>query len=154
MAGDSEARRLHLWSGLIVLSIFLAGAVAGAGVFAWLRPAGRPWRPHHRDLPALFAELELTAEQREKAKGIFDKHRAIVESILKQNFPRVRAADEQTQRELRAILTETQNKKLDEIEARRPPPGRRGHFGWMGGPPTPGGPGAREAGDVPSPPAK
>jgi Spy/CpxP family protein refolding chaperone len=116
-------------------------------VFAWLRPAGRPWRPHHKDLPALFAELELTAEQREKAKEIFDRHRATVESILKQNFPRVRATEAQTQRELRAILTETQNKKLDEIEARRPP-GRRGRFGWKGGPPTPGGPGSREAGEM------
>jgi len=88
----------------------------------------------------------MTAEQREKAKGIFVRHRTTVESIIKQNFPRVRAANEQTEREFRSILTDVQNKKLDEIEARRPPPGR--HPGWMGGAP-PGAPGYGKTGDNP-----
>ncbi len=130
MAVEQAARRLRLWSILVIVGVFLAGAVAGAGLFAWLRP-GRQWRPHRRDLPALFSELNLTPEQREKATAIFDKHRAVIESILKANFPRVRAEEEQSNRELREILTDAQRKKLDEIEA-RPRPGR--HRGGIGRP--------------------
>jgi hypothetical protein len=88
-------------------------------------------------------ELELTAEQREKAKPILARHHATVEAALKETFPQVRAADEQRNRELRVILTDTQRKKLDEILARpRPPPhgpGFRGPGGWPP-PPPPGEP--------------
>jgi hypothetical protein len=91
----------------------------------------------------------MTAEQREKAKEIFARHRTTIESILKQNFPRIRAANEQTERDFRSVLSEAQNKKLDEIEARPPPPGR--HQGWMGGSP-PGAPGYGQMGGNPSPP--
>lgn len=142
----NAARHLRLWSGLVLFCVFLAGAVAGAGVFAWWRPP--PWssRPH-KDLPPYFNELEMTAEQREKAKAIFSRHRTTVESIIKQNFPRVRAANEQTEREFRSILTDVQNKKLDEIEARRPPSGK--HQGWMA---PPGAPGYGKMRDKSSPP--
>ncbi len=140
MSADDPARRIRLWSVLVVVGVFLAGAIAGAGVFAWVRPPPHKWRPHHRDLPALFTELDLTAEQSEKAKAIFEKHRATVESILKADFPRMRAADEQSNREFRSILTDVQRKKFDEIEA-RPRPGR--HKGFGGGPPPPGAPGER-----------
>ena len=137
MAGEHTARRLRLWSGLVLFCVFLAGGVAGAGVFAWWRPSARSWRAH-RDLPGHFNELAMTQEQREAAKGIFARRRTTIESVLKQNFPRVQAANEQTERELRSILTDAQSKKLDEIEARLPPPGR--HQG-MGAPP--GAPGYR-----------
>jgi hypothetical protein len=127
MSVEGAARRLRLWSILVIVGVFLAGAIAGAGVFAWSHPE-RQWRPHRRDLPALFNELDLTPDQREKATAIFDKHRAVIESILKENFPRVRAEQEQSNRELRAILTDGQRKKLDEIEA-RPRPHHRGGIG-------------------------
>ena len=151
MSVEQAARRLRLWSILVIVGVFLAGAVAGAGLFAWLRP-GRQWRPHHRDLPALFSELNLTPEQRETATAIFDKHRAAIESIIKANFPRVRAEEEQSNRELRAILTDAQRKKLDEIEA-RPRPGR--HRGGIGRAfPAPGDAGERQPVDNAAAPGK
>lgn len=150
MSSDAGARRVRLWSILVIAGVFLAGAVAGAGLFAWLRPPPHKWRPHRPDLPALFSELELTPDQREKATAIFDKHRAAVESILKASFPRVRAEEEQSQRELRTILTDAQQKKLDEIEARPRPPHRRRGFGK--GFPSPGEPGERESAGGPSAP--
>jgi Spy/CpxP family protein refolding chaperone len=138
MSADPSARRLHLWSGLIILGVFLAGAVAGAGVFAWLRPPPPPMMgpPPPGELPRPLRELNLTAEQREKAKAIFERHRATVEALIQESFPRVRAAQEQMDRELRAILTEEQARKFDELQARRPPrpPGGPG----LGGPPPDG----------------
>jgi Spy/CpxP family protein refolding chaperone len=130
-------RRLHLWSGLIVLGVFLAGAVAGAGVYAWLRPPAPPMMgPPPGGLPGPLRELNLTPEQREQAKAIFEKHRATVEALIQESFPRVRAAQEQMDRELRAILTEEQARKFDELRARHPPrpPGGPGR----GGPPPDG----------------
>ncbi len=149
MSVEQATRRLRLWSILVIVGVFLAGAIAGAGVFAWLHPA-RQWRPRRSDLPALFSELDLTPDQREKATAIFDKHRAAIESMLQANFPRVRAEQEQSNRELRAILTDAQRKKLDEIEARPRPGHHRGGMGW--GSPAPGDAGERQPGaNVPSP---
>lgn len=133
MAAD-PVRRLRLWSILVIAGVFLAGGVAGAGVYAWLRPARlRPWRPH---LPALFDELALTPKQREDATAIFEKHHAAIESIISANFPRVRAEEEQRDRELRAVLTDAQKAKFDEIMA-RPRPAHRGG-GFHKGFPPPG----------------
>jgi Spy/CpxP family protein refolding chaperone len=136
MSVESPVRRLHVWSGLIMLGVFLAGAVAGAGVVTWLRP---PPPPRHRTGPGGFpgwaSELNLTTEQQQKARTIFEKHHAEVEGILKQSFPQVRAAQEEMDRELRAILTPEQMKKLDEIRERRPRPSEGGRFGPPFGPP-------------------
>ncbi len=142
MTADTSTRRLHLWSGLIVLCVFLAGAVAGAGVLAWLRPPAPPRPPPPRAgwLQRHLSELELTAEQQKSAQALFDKYRATVEAAVQETFPRTRAAQEQMERELRAILTEAQAKKLDEIQARRPPPPLGGlrHPGPPGFGPPPG----------------
>jgi hypothetical protein len=149
MSVEQATRRLRLWSILVIIGVFLAGAIAGAGVFAWLRPAP-PWRPRRGDLPALFNELDLTPDQREKVTAIFEKHRAASWAIIQGNFPRVRAEQEQSNREIRAILTDAQIKKLDEIESRPRPPHHRGGMGW--GPPPPGDAGERQpGGHVPAP---
>jgi Spy/CpxP family protein refolding chaperone len=78
--------------------------------------------PHHGWLPVHFGELGLTPEQKVKANAIVEKQRAAVEATLKETFPRVRAAEMEMEREMRAILTESQAKKFDEVLARRPPP--------------------------------
>jgi hypothetical protein len=123
MTAEMTVRRLHLWSGLIVLGIFLAGAFTGAGVYAWLRtPGAPPPPPHAGGVPPHLLELGLTPDQQQKAQAIFDKHRTDIEAALQLTFPRVRAVQAQMESELRAILTPAQARKLDEIQARRPPP--------------------------------
>jgi hypothetical protein len=93
-----------------------------------------------------LSELGLTPEQHEKAKPILAKHRATVEAALKETFPQVRAADEQLDRELRPILTDTQRRKLDEILSRRRP---SQHKPGIHGPPSGGPDDRRLAGDTP-----
>ena len=141
---DSSTRRIHIWSGLIVLGVFLAGAAAGAGVMAALRRGGPRFPPPHHDgwFPPHLNELDLTEDQQKRAKVIFEKYHAVVEATVKETFPRVRAAQEQMERELRAILTDAQAKKLDEIQAHRPPP-RLGGPGLGGPGPLGPGPGPR-----------
>lgn len=152
MADDTSTRRLHLWSALIVLGVFLCGAAAGAGIFAWLSPNPMRGHPRHGWLPVHFGELGLTPEQKEKANAILEKQRAAVEAAIKETFPRVRAAEVQMEREMRAILNESQAKKFDEILARRPPPphhpGMDHRHPSLGGAPMPAGP---QAGFPPAP---
>ena len=144
---DASPVRLHLASGLVVLAIFLAGALSGAGLYRALAQPGRPPPPPRegpppRGAPPWLRELDLTAEQETQARAILDKHRPALEAILHQQFPRVRAIEDQVQSELRALLSPAQQKRLDEIRARRPGPLRPDGprpLHWDG-PPPPGEP--------------
>lgn len=122
-------RNLHLWSGLILLGVFLAGAAAGAGVHAWARPSPAHLGVRHGGPKSLLRELELSPEQHEQARGVFDRHRAQVEAVMREGFPKIRAAQDALDAELRTILTPEQRNRLDELRARRRP------FMGPGGPP-------------------
>ena len=160
MAADAPPRRIHVWSGLLVLGVFLAGAVTGAGVVTWLRPPGFPpgLPPRAAGLPPPLAELGLTLEQQAKARAIAEKYRPALEAVLQESFPRIREVQEQMDRELRSVLTEAQAKRFDELRLRRPPlPGGLGPRGPPGFPtppglPPPGGPPASEPPRGGSPP--
>jgi|SRR6516165_80195 len=121
MSNDTSPRRLHLWSGLIVLGVFLCGAVAGAGAFAWLRPQRMRMHPPPVWQVERLRELDLTPEQQQKAEAILEKQRRGVEAVIKETFPRVRSVEEQAHREMRAILTDAQAKKFEEMYTRHPP---------------------------------
>lgn len=138
MPADPAARRLHLWTGLVLLGTFLAGAAAGAGVSRALGPprhlGGPGAGPGPEGRPPFPRELELTAAQEAQARAIFERHRPAIDAVIRETFPRVRAAQEEMERELRTILTPAQARTLDELAARRPPLP-------PGGPGAPGGPG-------------
>jgi uncharacterized membrane protein len=138
-AAEPSGRKVKLVSGLVMLGIFLAGAVAGAGVLVWLAPDPRPPGP---PIPAYLAELGLSPEQQRVAGQSFEKHRGEIDAIFREAFPRVRAINEQMEAELRAVLSPEQLKRLGELKARRPsgppmPPGA----GGFGPPPMPPGQG-------------
>ena len=132
---SESARRLHLMSGLIMLGTFLAGGVAGAGLYATLKPEHGPGRGGPRRGPQFLEELDLTADQQTKAKAIFEKHHTAVEAVMSESFPKVRAINDAMDEELKAILTPAQVTKFEELKKRRPRPGERGF-----GPGGPGGP--------------
>ena len=98
----------------------MCGAVAGAGAFAWLRPQRMRIHPPPPWQAERLHELDLTPEQEQKAEAILEKQRLGVEAVIKETFPRVRAVEEQAHREMRAILTDAQAKKFEEMSARHP----------------------------------
>lgn len=134
----SEARgRLHLWSGLIILGVYLAGAATSAGLFFWLRPHHGHHGPRGPGGPPLH-ELDLTAEQQDKARIILDRHHAEIEAMMKESFPKIRESRDRAFDEIRTLLTEDQQKRFDakraEIEKHGPgfppmgpPPGHPPH---------------------------
>lgn len=141
MPADPTPRRLHLFTAVILVAVFVAGAATGAGLIGAFRPAGhaspRP-RPPGDGMPPGLSELGLSPDQAARARAILDRHRAELEAAIQETFPRVRAIQDRIDQEIRAVLTPDQAARLDELRRRRPP--LRG-MGGMGGPP-PGFPGA------------
>lgn len=135
-----EARQIRVMTALVILGTFLAGAAVGAGVYRWLLPRPPP-PPPMMGLP--IHDLGLSAEQEAQAHAVMDRHRDELEAIMRSTYPQVRAVQEQMEKEVRALLTPEQQKRLDEALAHRrprhpgPPPGEPGRGPPPGGPPPP-----------------
>jgi Spy/CpxP family protein refolding chaperone len=106
--------RIHLVSGLIVLGTFLAGGLAGVGLAHSLGPR---LFLHHPGAPPFVRELDLSPEQDAKVREVLERHRHELDAV-----------ERAMKSEMRAVLTPEQQKKFDEMEARRPrgPPRRLG----------------------------
>jgi hypothetical protein len=157
MARDKSAwSDIRAMTALVIIGTFLSGALTGAGVYHWFVPH-RSHPLHHPGAPPL-AELGLNAEQESKAKAIMDAHRAELEAILHDTFPKVRAVHERIDNELRAILTVDQRQRFDRWKSEHPE--HRGPGGSAGpderdgrdGPGGPHGSGLGPSGLPPPPP--
>lgn len=127
---SSPAPRPPRWRlPLVVLAIFGAGLATGLALGPMVH------RPHHPPggPPPWLMELGLTEAQRSSARAIFERHRADIDAIVRESFPRVRARNEQMEEALKAILTPAQIERLEEVRAHRPPPPPR--HGERPGPP-------------------
>jgi uncharacterized membrane protein len=131
MSAETSTRTLRLWTGLIVLAIFLVGAATGAGAAHWFRPGGPhggpgnggpPIPPAGAPLPPGLAGLDLTPGQEKTARLLMENHRPEMEAVLRETFPRFEAIRRQFEAELRPFLTEAQARKLD-AHRPEPPPG-------------------------------
>lgn len=148
---DAEVatRRVRLVTIAVILGVFVAGALAGAGLYRAFTPRRMP--PPRPPLFLPLHELSLTPEQDVKVRAIMESHREELDVILRESFPRVRAVNEKIEAEVRVVLTPAQQKTLEELKARRPPPPPHGH-GPPGGPGGPGGPPPGMPGFLPPPP--
>jgi hypothetical protein len=138
MTTERSPRQIRLLTALLLFGTFLFGAVAGAGLSRW---SHRPPRPPAPFLPGPPGALKLTPKQEAKAHEITERYRPQLEAILRANFPKVQALNEQMERELRELMTPEQTKILDEMKAHRPPMPPGGFMPPGSGPPSPGGPG-------------
>ncbi len=156
MNADPAARRLHVFTALILAGVFVAGGAAGAGLTVLLRGARHhdapPPRPHL--LPPPLRELQLTPDQERHARDVAERYRGEMEAAVQEAFPKVRAVQERMDAELRALLTPEQAARFDELRARRPPgpfpvgPRMHGPPPGDGAPPPPP-PGVRPPGGQP-----
>lgn len=122
---------------LLVLAVFAVGLVVGAvidNVYETRWKADRESRRSPREVnQAYYDQLELTPEQRQQFQSIveasrpdFDKLFMENRKLLEPNNRKIAELQEQTRTKIRAILTEEQAKKYNEInekrrQARRPP---------------------------------
>ena len=115
---------------LAVLLIFAIGFVAGAltlNVYRARQSANAPdGRRSHFE--RVMAQLNLTPEQREKVKAIFDEARAQLADIRRESGPKFHEVREQSHARLREVLTPEQWEQFEKLTGEdrgRHPRGRR-----------------------------
>ena len=119
-------RGLQLMSGLVLVTVFIAGTLFGAGVVKRMgsEPAMLP-PPHGSPIDAMTHELALDGPQIEALHAIEAAHRPQLEAIRRSAQPRVREVLFAIEDELRPKLRPDQIEKLEAWRAHRsslPPP--------------------------------
>lgn len=131
---------LRLMSSLVLVGVFAAGALFGAGLMRWMAPHA----PHDRPPPpagpieAMTHELDLDAQQRDQLRAIAQAHEPELAAIMHETQPRIRAVLDAIEHDMTPHLRPDQLEKLEQWRARRPPPPMPGMGPPPGGPP-PGG---------------
>jgi len=134
---------MRLWAGLFVLVVFVAGLAAGVLVRPWLSPAptrafgprgmvggAPPDRMTERLLERISAEMDLTPEQDQALRTVFDGRQQRLREINDEVRERFETQQAQMNAEISAILTPEQMEIFDtEILTMRRERGRRGSFG-------------------------
>ena len=140
---------LRSMSAFVLVGVFAAGAVFGAGLVRWTQPPPGRWpplpgggRPAHVGggaAQAMTRELGLDAAQVLRLEALTDARRGELETITREVQGRVRDVLHGIEEDMRPSLRPEQIEKLAGWRARRPPP----PLGGMGPPPgrhPPGGP--------------
>jgi hypothetical protein len=133
---------LRLMSSFVLVGVFAAGALFGAGLMRWMAPheshehfgpppGGPPGAPPGGAIEAMTHELALDATQRDQLRAIADAHRAELEGIMRDTQPRIHAVLGAIENEMVPHLRPDQVDKLEAWRKRRPPPPMPG----MGPPP-------------------
>lgn len=137
----STSRKIQLYTGLVLVGVFLLGTLTGTGITLWssregsLFPGGPPdtrHRPPHFG-PWSLAQLQLSAEQERAVHGVFDSYRPQLDAVLREGFPKVRKITEKIDMEVRALLESEQKELFDKLRHKRHK--RRGPMSRPSGPP-------------------
>jgi hypothetical protein len=143
---------LRMLSGFVLVGVFAAGALFGAGLLRWTErePQGLPPPPLHAGGPMLKMQEELALDdtQMRALQTIMDKHRLELASLMRDTQGKVRDVLFSIEEDLRPSLREDQVKRLEQWRATRPPPPMPG----LDGPPPGGPPGRRPFGPPPGGP--
>jgi Spy/CpxP family protein refolding chaperone len=111
---------------LAVLIIFIIGFVAGALSMDFYR--SRNVMSSSRDMRGrfdrVFDKLNLTPDQKDQVRAIFDDARAQLNEIRKESGPKSREVRKQTDDRLQAVLTPEQwqqfQQMMEEMRSKRP----------------------------------
>ncbi|MEP7337025.1 MAG: hypothetical protein ABI977_04725 [Acidobacteriota bacterium] len=124
MASLSKVKT-QVW--LLILVVFLLGGVAGASVDRLLLLKGQSSSPsgkgerggRGRMIEQMQKDLNLTDEQTASVRAIFEDMRKEFSPRRFDECPGVKESREKSRARVRAILTPEQQKKYDEINAKR-----------------------------------
>ena len=107
-------RRAYLY---FVLTFVLGAVAGGVGVFLYAWYGGHWHRQFDRGyiVQHLSTELKLNAQQVSQLKGIIDESSRKYEELHHQVRPQFAALREQTNNQIRQILTPEQGRKFDQL---------------------------------------
>lgn len=147
--------RVRVQGIVLLVLVFVIGGVVGAMVdranpFRERRPRLAEFRERMNKpdgLPWFFEKLDLTEDQRSRMSAIFEAHRPVIDSIMGETMPRIRALRDSAEVQIKLILTPEQREKFEKFSPmhRFPMGDFRPRFDSGGGGPMghPGGPGPR-----------
>lgn len=128
MTGTDGVRRTsRLGAGLLLVAVFVAGAIAG-GAFeaAHLLGPRRPPRGPDGFVRHLADELSLSTPQQDSVRAILQRHKPQMDSAWAEMRPRVETLRETIRSEIAAQLDSAQRVKFDDLNrrdaSRRPGP--------------------------------
>jgi Spy/CpxP family protein refolding chaperone len=132
---------LRLMSALVLVGVFAAGTLFGAGLMKWTAPPSPPLPapPHGGPILAMQRELALDDAQLTQLREIAGAHQHELDGIARSTQQQVRTVLFAIEDELAKHLTPEQQKRLVDWRARRGPPPGPG-MGPPGMGPPPGGP--------------
>jgi len=114
---------LRMLSGFVLVGVFAAGALFGAGLIRWTHAPPDRLPPHPPGpVIAMKHELSLDASQAQKLDAIMESHRGELEVIMRDAQGRTRDVLYAIEAELVPSLRPEQVKALEAWRARRPPP--------------------------------
>jgi hypothetical protein len=117
---ETSPKKVQLLTALLLVGVFAAGNVTGAGLCWWLAPA--PYFPRRpTGMPGPFGELGLSKENERKVIQILEKHRPELEAVLQETFPKARLVFDKIDKEVSVFLTPEQRKKLEQFKQHKPP---------------------------------
>jgi Spy/CpxP family protein refolding chaperone len=118
---DNKNMKFKLWS--LALVIFLLGGITGAAVHALYRvkvaanASSQP--PRLNMIEKMKQDLNLTDEQAQKIKTIVEDSRKEFRRVIKDECPGITDMRAKTGEKIRSVLTPEQQKKYDEMRAKR-----------------------------------
>jgi len=112
--------RAQLVAAILLVVTFFSGALAGNAVER-VRSVRVEIRVRTEvGIPAVFADLALTPEQRRQIEVILERGRPRTDSVMAEIFPRIRAVTDSVDAEIRTVLSGDQIRRLDERRAASP----------------------------------
>ncbi len=117
-----KALKVSLVLGLVFAAGIVVGAVGAKYAVQQVveQAARRPEELRNRLEREFVRELKLTPEQRPKVHEIFVRRQEEIAAVRKDSQPRLAVILKRSERELRAVLDETQQEKFDRLIKRRP----------------------------------
>jgi len=136
---------------LVLVGIFLAGAVTGAFVTLrlghdWIgrRPGPEQWAPNH--LKKLVDRLGLQPAQQEQLRPIIQRNAEELNRVRGESMAATKAVFERMEREVSSVLTPEQIVKYEQLNKEMRERAKKVMPDHGKGPPGPGGPPPREPG--------
>jgi Spy/CpxP family protein refolding chaperone len=68
------------------------------------KPDGLPW---------FFEKLDLSEDQQTRIRAIFETHRPVIDSLMGETMPRIRALRDSAETQIKEILTPEQREKFE-----------------------------------------
>lgn len=143
--------RVRVQGIILLVLVFVIGGVVGAMVdranpFRERRPKLADFRERMDKpdgMPWFFEKLNLTDDQQTRIRAIFDAHRPVIDSLMGETMPRIRALRDSAEAQIKDILTPEQQEKFEKFSLKhRFPMGDfrfdSGDGGPMGPPGRPG----------------